>query len=145
MKDKTKLLRFLALAKMNLLHSYNIHFDSEDNVRFWTKEYAYGYTYEGHERGIDKGLPNYKEYFGIDFEAPRYVLDDDQLFNWDASMGGFGRGYTKNRNIEGALMDEEELRTKWTSVREKWTWEGAPEFRDWNYNAKQKVEAAIVR
>ncbi len=131
---------------MNLLHEYNIIFDLSNNVRSWDNEYAFGHCFDGNYRGIDKSLSEYEDFFGIKFERHHQVHDDDPVFYWDASCGGMGVNYCKTgTSVWNAILDEEELRTKWTIVQEKWTWEGAPEFRDWNYNAKQKVDSAFIR
>lgn len=146
-KDKKKLLRVLALAKMVLLREYDITFDVSNNLRSWDNEYAFGHCINNNNRGIDKTLSKYMSFFGIQFERHHQVHDDDPVFYWDSSCGGMGVNYCKASTTiwDCQILEEEELRTKWTIVREKWTWEGAPEFRDWNYNAKERVESAFIR
>lgn len=131
---------------MNLLHQYKVKFDWTNTVRSWDNEYAFGFAIDDKLRGIDKQLSHYMSYFGIKFVQHYSVNDDDPTMYWDVSYGVYGASYINSPPFPvGQRMEESEIRTAWAIEREKWTWEGAPEFRDWNYNAKQRVESVFIR
>lgn len=79
----------LAIAKMNLLHNYNVVFDWSDNIKNWDSEFPYGITSE-----FRVALKEIEEYF-----QSTKTAHEDPVFDWDSSCGVVGVRYSKKTSV----------------------------------------------
>jgi len=160
----------LAISKMNILHDYGIVFDGKDNINNWDREFPFGCTVaDDLTRAVYKTIsrdndPNftYSEYSGTDLA---YNSCGDKALEWDSSCGVTGFYYAKNSKFDDTasasievlseLMnfgtEKPRMKKKRTEIRDEdsmsnpWTWEGAPEFKDWTFHGSLSTEFAFLQ
>jgi hypothetical protein len=136
----------LASAMMNLLHNHDIEFDNSDHVANWTSECSLGVTIGDLPRYLDKNL---------DFSCKLNTIDTDRSnMEWDSSCGVFGISYfagvshkkLEERASSNVQKDISELDSVWddSDFESPWTWEGAPEFKDWSFHGRKATEIATI-
>ena len=133
---------------MNLLHNYDIQFDDDDNISSWKKEYNCGITQGDSPRSIDQD---------INSEYPAYVSvvkPDKTNMEWDSSCGVYGVSYSKGVTHDSLTYNAcskvytnvSQLDSVWNDedFQSPWTWDGAPEFKDWSYSGNINTEIATL-
>jgi hypothetical protein len=138
----SKLNILLAIAKMNLLHSHKIAFDGVDNIKNWDKEFSFGISVEDNDRSILAKVRTFE------FKTGNPSRDD----MWDASCARCGFDYYPGVKFQdlfsGKEISIEKFRELWQNVKEKfskWSWDGAPEFKDWSVFDAQPIENAQLQ
>ena len=133
---------------MNLLHNYDIQFDDEDKIANWADEYNCGITKGDAPRSIDKDINS-------DYPADVSVIKTDtDNMEWDSSCGVYGVAYSKGVTHEGLkyktcsklYTNVSKLDSVWDDedFESPWTWDGAPEFKDWSYSGNINTEIATL-
>ena len=133
---------------MNLLTDHDITFDHDDNLAQWHKEYLVGVTINDGNRSVDKELQE-----NMDTLMESIHTSDKSNLEWDSSSGVFGLSYYKdvdNKSLCSRVRNKiftsiDQIDKAWQKYDSKWTWDGAPEFKDWSFNGKNVTEIAIIK
>jgi len=151
-----------AISKMNLLHDYDIVFTHDDNLKNWGKEYPFGVIVSEDLKRADYRTED-------DFDDKVFCSTDTgglTELEWEGSCARIGFHYSRGttlqqlksdlRTVEGIedlaeLMEyglrkkKKKVETDQESMSKPWTWEGAPEFKDWTFHDSQSPEIALLQ
>jgi hypothetical protein len=137
----------LPIAKMQILHEYDVQFGHNDNLLNWIQESPAGLS-------VDEGPRcklNHETYWSI---VERDTAITDSLDHWDSSAG-YGVTYYRNVTHEalvsrvGSWKLIKDLKAELEKNQlhdDQWTWDGAPEFEDWVfYGTSAPTEIALLK
>lgn len=123
---------------MNLLCEHDIQFDHDDNLLNWDQECPWGVSVPNHPRSLQE------KHYSMDKTA--VSIQDSE---WQRSCFGFHyyKGVSfKKLSSGGGARTLTQIKQLWKKYKEKpWSWEGAPEFKDWSFHGIQPTEVALLR
>eukprot|EP01118_Nematostelium_gracile_P005524 TRINITY_DN1754_c0_g1_i1.p1 TRINITY_DN1754_c0_g1~~TRINITY_DN1754_c0_g1_i1.p1 ORF type:complete len:629 (-),score=123.84 TRINITY_DN1754_c0_g1_i1:17-1630(-) len=142
---REKLDFLLSIGKMKLLLDHGVTYDHHDAIRRWYREYAFGVSWQGRNRSLI--LDNEASTFHQTNTHKRGTLE------WDGSCGMYGFNYFNGVTFDSLkkhddVTDIAGFRDLWKQKskkrKEKWSWDGAPEFNDWDFHFFSKTEVALL-